>query len=170
MKKIIRIGISACLTGRKVRYDGGHKRDSFLTDVLGKYVEYVQVCPEVEFGLGIPRESIRLEGEPENPRLVGIHTQKDISSDMREWAEKRVRELEKESLSGFIFKKKSPSCGVRQVKVHTKQRGVVKTGMGIFARVFSEHFPLMPTEEEDRLSDPEYRKHFVKSILHFNIQ
>src|SRR4030042_6931159 len=100
----IKLGISACLLGESVRYDGGHKLDRFLTDTLGQYVEYVPVCPEVECGLGVPRESMHLEGDPESPRLVTIRTKQDMTDRMVKWTQKRVVELEKEGLYGFIFK------------------------------------------------------------------
>ena len=111
----IQIGISACLLGKSVRYDGGHKLDRFLTATLGQYVEYVPVCPEVECGMPIPRESMRLQGDPDSPRLVTGATKFDRTDQMIRWAEKRIAELEEESLAGFIFKSNSPSCGLEQV-------------------------------------------------------
>ena len=99
----IKIGISRCLLGESVRYDGGHKKDRYLTDTLGKYLEYVPVCPEVEYGLGIPREALRLVGNPESPRLVTSRTGADHTEGMLKYAEERVRELKKEGLCGFIF-------------------------------------------------------------------
>jgi uncharacterized protein YbbK (DUF523 family) len=138
----IRLGISSCLLGENVRYDGGHKLDRFLKDTLCACVEYVPVCPEVECGLGVPRESMRLEGEPDNPRLVTTSSKQDRTGLLVDWARKRVVELEAEKLCGFIFKSDSPSCGLERVKVINEKGMAVKTGVGIFARIFMEHFPL----------------------------
>ena len=102
MEKTIRVGISTCLLGENVRYDGGHKLDRYLMDTLGQYVDYVPVCPEVECGLGVPREAIRLVGDPESPRLVTVKTGHDLTERMLAWAGKRVKELEREGLCGFI--------------------------------------------------------------------
>jgi uncharacterized protein YbgA (DUF1722 family)/uncharacterized protein YbbK (DUF523 family) len=165
MEKKIRIGISECLLGHHVRYDGGHKRDRFLTDTLGQYVEYVPVCPEVECGLGVPREAMRLMGNPESPRLVTIRTQQDLTGRMAAWARKRVKELEKEDLCGFIFKSDSPSSGMERVKVYNDRGIPVKEGRGIFARMFMEHFPLIPSEEEGRLHDPKLRENFIERVF-----
>ena len=117
MNTKIRLGISSCLLGNAVRYDGGHKLDRFITETLGRYVEYVPVCPEVECGMPIPRESMRLEGDPELPRLVTTRTKIDKTDQMAGWAKRRVADLEKEGLLGFIFKSDSPSSGMERVKV-----------------------------------------------------
>jgi uncharacterized protein YbgA (DUF1722 family)/uncharacterized protein YbbK (DUF523 family) len=161
----IRIGISACLLGREVRYDGSHKLDRFLRDTLGQYVEYVPVCPEVECGLGIPREAMRLVGDPASPRLVTTRTKIDHTERMLTWARSRVRELEEEGLCGFIFKSDSPSSGMERVKVYSEEGMPSKTGVGLFAGTFMEHFPLVPTEEEGRLHDPVLRENFIERIF-----
>lgn len=161
----IRLGISACLMGQKVRYDGGHKRDRFITDTLGKFVDFVPVCPEVECGLGIPREAMRLVGDPENPRLVTIRTGIDHTERLLTWARRRVAELAREDLCGFIFKGGSPSSGMERVKVYTDKGAPVKNGVGLFARVFLQHFPLLPVEEEGRLHDPKLRENFIEAIF-----
>jgi uncharacterized protein YbgA (DUF1722 family)/uncharacterized protein YbbK (DUF523 family) len=161
----IKLGISACLLGENVRYDGGHKHDRFLTDTLGKYVQYVPVCPEVECGLGVPRESMRLKGDPASPRLVTNKTGRDFTEQMIRWARNRVRELETENLCGFIFKSDSPSSGMERVKVYGEKGMAEKKGVGIFARVFMEHFPLLPVEEEGRLHDPLLRENFIERIF-----
>ena len=161
----IKLGISACLLGENVRYDGGHKLDRFLTDTLGQYVEYVVVCPEVECGLPVPRESMHLEGDPISPRLVTIRTKQDMTDRMIKWAQKRVAELEKEGLCGFIFKSDSPSSGMERVKVYNEKGMPVKKGVGMFARIFMEYFPLLPVEEEERLHDPSFRENFIERIF-----
>lgn len=165
METILKLGISSCLLGREVRYDGGHKLDRFLTDTLGKYAEYIPVCPEVEYGLGTPREALRLVGAPESPRLVTVRTHKDHTDGMLRWAQNRVRELEEEGLCGFIFKSRSPSSGMERVKVYNAKGMPVNKGVGIFARVFMDHFPLLPTEDEGRLYDPEIRENFIERVF-----
>jgi uncharacterized protein YbgA (DUF1722 family)/uncharacterized protein YbbK (DUF523 family) len=161
----VRIGISSCLLGNAVRYDGGHKRDRFLTDTLGRYVEFVPVCPEVEVGLGIPREAMRLVGDLNHPRLLTIRSRIDHTERMTEWAQKRVKELERENLCGFIFKSDSPSSGLERVKVYDANGIPVKKGVGLFARVLMDHFPLLPVEDEGRLHDPLLRENFIESIF-----
>ncbi|MBA4396789.1 MAG: DUF1722 domain-containing protein [Syntrophus sp. (in: bacteria)] len=161
----ITLGISACLLGENVRYDGGHKHDRFLTDTLGKYVTYRPVCPEVECGLGVPRESMRLVGNIESPRLVTIRTRQDHTERMIRWARRRVAALEQENLCGFIFKSDSPSSGMERVKVYPEGGMPEKKGVGIFARIFMEHFPLIPAEEEGRLHDPLIRENFIERIF-----
>ena len=163
--KPVRIGISSCLLGENVRYDGGNRLDRFLADTFGQYVQYVPVCPEVECGLGIPRESMHLRGDPENPRLVTTRTGIDHTDLLVKWARKRVRELESENLSGFIFKSRSPSCGMERVEVIQENGQPVKPGVGIFARIFMENFPHVPVEDEGRLSDPELRENFTEAIF-----
>jgi len=163
----IRLGISSCLLGEKVRFDGGHKRDPFLTDSLGAYVEYVPVCPEVEVGLSIPRETLRLVGDVAAPRLVFSKSGEDITERMQAWAAKKVRVLEEEGLCGFIFKSKSPSSGMERVKVYDGNGVPSMKGVGVFARAFMAHFPLLPVEEEGRLHDPQLRENFIEAIFTF---
>jgi len=165
MEHRIKLGISTCLLGQNVRYDGGHKLDRFLTDTLGQYMEYVPVCPEVECGFGIPREAFRLVGDPESPRLVTSRTHQDHTERMMQWAKRRVIELEGEGLCGFIFKSNSPSSGMERVKVYGEKGMPVKKGRGIFARIFIEYFPLIPVEDDGRLHDPRLRENFVERIF-----
>ncbi|RJP47891.1 MAG: DUF1722 domain-containing protein [Desulfobacteraceae bacterium] len=165
MEKTVKIGISACLLGENVRYNGGHKLDRFLTDTLGQYVLYVPVCPEAECGLGIPRETMRLVGELKNPRLVTTKTNIDHTQRMTDWAQKRLKDLEKENLCGFIFKSDSPSSGMERVKVYNESGMPEKKGVGIFAKAFMNHFPRVPVEEEGRLHDPKLRENFIESIF-----
>jgi len=161
----IKFGVSACLLGEKVRYDGGHKWDRFLTGTWGKWVEFLPICPEVECGLGVPREAMRLEGAPVAPRLVTVRRRQDYTGQLAAWAGKRVGELEAAHLCGFIFKSNSPSCGVVRVKVYADQGGPVKKGVGLFARAFMEHFPLTPVEDEDRFHDLEIRENFIERVF-----
>lgn len=162
----IRLGISTCLLGEKVRYDGQHKYDRFLVETLGKYVEFVPVCPEVECGLSIPRESMRLVGDPENPRLMTAKTERDLTEQMLEFARRRVKELDSEHLCGYVFKSKSPSSGMERVKVYPEGGGMpTKTGVGMFAREFMRHFPLLPVEEEGRLHDDVLRENFIERLF-----
>ena len=160
-----RIGVSSCLLGEKVRFDGGHKRDRFLTDTFGRFVDWVSVCPEVECGLPIPRESMHLSGDPESPRLVTTKSNVDMTPRMKRWAKTRLGELKEAELSGFIFKSKSPSSGMERVKVYTDTGMPKKVGVGIFARAFMEHFPLTPVEEEGRLHDADLRENFIERVF-----
>ena len=165
MEERIRMGVSACLLGQQVRYDGGHKHDRYITDILGEYLEFVPVCPEVEAGFPIPRETFRLVGDPENPRLVTTRSNVDHTERMLAWAEKRVAELEKENLCGFIFKSDSPNSGLSRVKVYNAKGMAEKKGVGLFARAFTRHFPLLPVEEEGRLNDAKLRETFIEQIF-----
>ncbi len=167
MKKI-RLGISSCLLGENVRYNGGHQLDKFLRDTLGKYVEYVPVCPEVECGLGIPREAMRLVGDPEDPRLLTRNTLVDHTHRMKKWAAKRLSELEGEDLRGFIFKSRSPSSGMTGVKVYDETGTRIKKGTGIFARAFMDRFPILPVEDDGRLHDPGLRENFIERIFTYD--
>ena len=161
-----KIGISSCLLGHKVRYDGQHKYDSWLVETLGKYVSYVPVCPEVECGLPVPREAMRLVGEVDNPRLQTVQTKLDHTPRMLEWAARRIEALASEELCGFVFKSKSPSSGMERVKVYPAKGGAgEKKGVGIFARQFMNAFPLLPVEEEGRLHDPVLRENFIERIF-----
>jgi uncharacterized protein YbgA (DUF1722 family)/uncharacterized protein YbbK (DUF523 family) len=161
----IKLGISACLLGENVRYDGGHKLDRFLTDTLGQYVEYLPLCPEVECGLPVPRESMHLEGDPDSPRLVTIRSKQDMTDRMVKWTQKRVAQLEKEDLCGFIFKSDSPSSGMERIRVYNEKGMPVRKGVGIFAKIFMDRFPLLPVEDEGRLHDPELREDFIERIF-----
>jgi uncharacterized protein YbgA (DUF1722 family)/uncharacterized protein YbbK (DUF523 family) len=163
----IRLGISSCLLGENVRYDGGHRHDRFLTDTLGQYVEYVPVCPEVGCGLPVPREAMHLEGDPDSPRLMTIRTRQDMTDRMQAWSGKRVTELEKDGLCGFIFKSDSPSSGMERVKVYNEKGIPVKKGVGMFARAFMKHFPFLPVEDDGRLNDPILRENFIQRIFVF---
>lgn len=161
----IKIGISSCLLGNKVRYDGGHSHDRFLTQTLGLFAEYIPVCPEVECGMSTPREAVRLVGKTENPRLVTQKTGVDKTTQMKVWIKKRLKTLEKENLCGFIFRSKSPSSGLYRIKVYGEDGKVRNNGTGLFARAFTEAFPRIPVEEAGRLNDPKLREQFIENIF-----
>jgi len=163
----IRLGISSCLLGEPVRYDGGHKLDRFLVQTLGRYVEYVPVCPEVEVGLPTPREALRLVDADGGQRLVFQKSGADITERMEAWARQRVEQLAGEDLCGFIFKSRSPSSGMARVKLYDRNGVPNQQGVGVFARIFMERFPLLPVEEEGRLHDPRLRENFIDSIFTF---
>lgn len=165
MEDVIRLGISSCLLGNKVRYDGGHQHDPFLTATLGQFVHYVPVCPEVECGLSIPREPLRLVGDPDDPRLLTSRSGEDHTDRMKKWAAAKVKELEKENLDGFVFKRKSPSSGMERVKVYSPAGMPSNRGVGIFARAFMQHFPNLPVEDDGRLNDPLLRENFIGRIF-----
>ena len=160
----IRVGISSCLLGESVRYDGGHKRDRFATDVLARFFTFVPVCPELEVGMGVPREPIRLVRREGGVRLVAAKSGVDHTDAMRRFAERRVRALAKLDLCGYLVKKDSPSCGAERVRVWG---GPVpsRDGRGAFARVLMEKLPLLPVEEEGRLHDPALRESFVERVF-----
>ena len=159
------LGISTCLLGEQVRYDGGHKLDRFLTNVLGRYVEWVPVCPEVEMGLPTPRESMRLVGDAGAPRLVAPKAGIDYTEQMQSWASRRVDELAKVALHGFVFKKDSPSSGLFRVKVYNEHGMAPRNGTGMFPREVMNRFPLLPLEEEGRLNDMPLCENFIERVF-----
>jgi len=164
----IRIGVSACLIGEKVRYDGGHKHDRYLTGVLGQWVSWVQVCPEIEIGLGVPRPTIRLEspgGDDGLVRLVDPRSGEDLTERMQSHSERRVAELMQLRLDGFVLKKGSPSCGMERVRVYGSGGMPSRDGMGVFARELARAWPHLPLEEEGRLNDPVLRESFIERVF-----
>ena len=166
MTERVKILVSACLLGEKVRFDGGHKRDLFLNETLGPFVEWVRVCPEVDCGLPVPREAMRLVGDPKHPRLLTNRTGIDHTERMERWAKARLEELSGLDLCGYICKKDSPSSGMERVKVYGAGDGIpVRTGAGVFTRMFIGRFPRIPVEEEGRLTDPVLREMFVERVF-----
>ena len=161
----IRIGISSCLLGQAVRFDGGHKRDAFLTGTFGAFVEWVPVCFEVECGFGTPRESIRLVRVENDVRLLTVRTAVDLTDRMAAYVRRRVAALDAEELCGYVLKKDSPSCGMARVKIYGTGGVLEKSGRGIFAAGLVERFPSLPVEEEGRLSDPRLRENFVERVF-----
>jgi uncharacterized protein YbgA (DUF1722 family)/uncharacterized protein YbbK (DUF523 family) len=161
----IKIGISACLLGEKVRYDGGHKLDQYIKETLGQYFEWVPVCPEVEYGLPTPREAMHLTGSPETARLVTIRSGVDYTAGMLSWTAQKLKALKKDDLCGFIFKSRSPSSGIGGVKVYSDTGVPSRRGTGIFGGAFIRHFPHLPVSDEGRLHDPELRENFIERVF-----
>jgi uncharacterized protein YbgA (DUF1722 family)/uncharacterized protein YbbK (DUF523 family) len=161
----IRIGVSACLLGQEVRFDGGHKYDRFLNEILGPFVEWVPVCPEVEVGMGVPRESVRLVRHAGNTRMIAERSGRDHTAAMSAWARRRVRQLERLDLSGYILKKSSPSCGMERVRVYEANGMPSRLGRGLFADELMRHFTHLPIEEEGRLNDAALRENFIERVF-----
>ncbi len=166
MDRVIKIGVSSCLLGEHVRYDGGHKHDRYITETLGSYFTFFPVCPEVECGLPVPRESMRLEGDPDNPLLITGRTRVDLTDKMLPYCARKIKELSEEPLCGFIFKKDSPACGLFRVKVYGNGPAL-KAGRGLFAATMARHFPLLPMEEEGRLNDSALRENFIERVFSY---
>ena len=165
VRRPIRIGVSSCLLGETVRFDGGHKRHEFLTETFGRFVEWVPVCPEVECGLGTPREPMRLVATDKGVRLLTVKTGVDLTERLDAFARRRANALVKEDLSGYVLKKDSPSCGLARVKVYEADDRPTRSGQGLFAARLVEQFPDLPVEEEGRLSDPRLRENFVERVF-----
>ncbi|MBN2723264.1 MAG: DUF523 and DUF1722 domain-containing protein [Deltaproteobacteria bacterium] len=163
---MIKVGVSSCLLGEKVRYDGGHKHDKYLTDNLGKYFEWVSMCPERV--LGVPRESMHLVVNSSGEVILStVKTGKNMTQIVKSTVEKLIEESVGSDLCGFIFKKKSPSCGMERVKIYNENGFSNSTGSGLFAQEFIQTFPFMPVEEEGRLNDPEIRINFLTRVFVF---
>jgi uncharacterized protein YbgA (DUF1722 family)/uncharacterized protein YbbK (DUF523 family) len=171
----LRLGVSACLLGDKVRFDGGHKRDPFLADLVSSFVEWVPVCPEVEAGFGTPREAMRLvrdsggDGLGDRPavRLMTVRTRVDVTGQLEKAVTARVARLAVLDLDGYVLKKDSPSCGLFRVKVYPASGAGAgeRVGRGLFASKLAEAFPLLPLEEEGRLGDPRLRENFIERVF-----
>jgi uncharacterized protein YbbK (DUF523 family) len=164
----VRIGISACLLGQKVRYDGGHKLDPLVTGVLAELVTFVPVCPEVEMGMPVPRPAIRLVRLGGQLRLVEPRSGADHTEAMRRWARARVKALAGLDLAGYLLKKDSPSCGLERVEVHAGKGPGRRDGVGLFAQELRRQLPLLPVEEEAGLGDPALRERFVERVFAYH--
>ena len=162
----IRLGVSSCLLGERVRYDGGHKRDAYLVEQLGEFVEWVLVCPEVEIGLDVPRETIQIEQAGGGTmRLLGTASGTDHTDEMRSWARRQLTALAEQSIAGYVLKSQSPSCGVERVPVIAEDGVSKPVGRGIFAAELIERFPHLPVEEESGLEDPDRRDSFLERVF-----
>ncbi len=160
-----KIGISACLLGQKVRYDGGDKKDSFLVDTFGRYVKWMPVCPELEAGMGVPREPVRLVGDVSNPLMIGDPSAKDWTQTMRRFTAQKARDLEALGISGYILKSHSPSCGMERVPVYRSNAISLRQGRGLFAAGLMWKMTSLPVEEEGRLHDPQLRENFIERVF-----
>lgn len=169
MSEPLRIGVSSCLLGAEVRFDGQHKRDPFLVDQLAPFVTWVSVCPEVEVGMGIPRETVRLVRGPGGRSLMLGHVSgADWTDRMNAVAEKRVDALAAQDLRGYVLKSKSPSCGMERVKLYEApgSKGMpARQGVGLFAAALMARLPNLPVEEEGRLNDPRLRESFIERVF-----
>lgn len=167
MSRPVRIGVSSCLLGQPVRFDGGHKRHDFLVDTLGPRVEFVAVCPEVELGLGTPRQTLRLIRRGDDVRMVMANGH-DYTTAMRAYARRRVEQLKDEDLSGYVLKKDSPSCGMVRVKVYDQHGSPSRGGRGLYADALLERWPHLPVEEEGRLFDEALRENFLERVVAYH--
>ncbi len=164
-KPDIRLGISSCLLGEEVRYNGGHSRDEFMLRNLGQFVRWISVCPEVESGMGVPREAVRLVGDPVAPRMVGSRSGTDFTERIQEWNHLKIDQLVKMNLHGYVFKSGSPSCGLMRVKVYNSETNQSVNGSGLFPPDLKSAIPLLPMEEEGRLHDNRLRENFIERIF-----
>tara|TARA_B100000686_G_C16766214_1_gene961991 strand:+ start:1411 stop:2367 length:957 start_codon:yes stop_codon:yes gene_type:complete len=168
MKNIIKIGVSSCLIGEKVRWNGDHKENTYIKDILCKYFEYVPVCPEVEAGMGVPRETVALYGNHQMLKMMGEKTQIDWTDKMNRYAKERIEGLVKENLCGYIFKSKSPSCGLTRIPVYSEiDNSKIRYQSGLFTDAFIKSNRLCPTEDEERLVDPRLRENFLVRVFSF---
>lgn len=175
-----RVGVSACLIGWEVRYAGGHKWNALIDDEMGPGVEWIPVCPELEIGLGMPREAIELVGDPENPELVGTESGRRLAATMHAWSARRLEELAAHDLCGYVLKAWSPSCGPRNVPVYSSEKSAsevngpaganpVPTGIGLFARALLLRFPGMPIVDETELTSREAVSNFVARVYDYRL-
>ena len=162
----IRLGVSACLLGERVRHNGGHKRDAYLVERLGEFVEWVSVCPEVAIELDVPREPIQLERVGGGMiLLLGADSRTNHTQQMREWADRQLAKLEETSITGYILKSRSPSCGLEGVAVMGEDGVSSPVGRGVFAAALTERFPYLPVEEESGLEDRGRRDRFLEHVF-----
>ena len=168
MDNKIKIGVSSCLIGEKVRWNGDHKQNHFVREILANYFEYVSVCPEMEVGMGVPRETVALYGNLEKSRMISKKTQTDWTRPMNNYIKDRLKSLTQDDLCGYIFKSKSPSCGLGRIPVYSEfGSNKVRHGSGMFAQAFTKAFPIVPTEDEGRLNDPRIRENFIVKVFSF---
>ncbi len=164
MKQPIRMGVSSCLCGENVRYDGGNRLNNFVIKTLANKFELIHVCPETELGMGVPRETVDLEGQPEAPSMIGTTSRQDWTQPMNDWSQQRITKLAELNLCGFVFKKGSPSCGVRRVPVIQEDKEPLLQGRGLFAMAFIKAYPEIPVADELELEDPSMQDDFLKRV------
>ncbi len=160
-----KVAISACLLGEEVRYDGDHKKNEFLVQHLEPHVDWVPICPEVEMGMGIPREPIEIRQKDDGVRLVGRNSEKDWSATSLEKSEELCNLLKKERISGAIFKSKSPSCGLKQVPRFGEDGVELSSGAGLFSQYFRNTFPYLPIIQEDEVEADDLRQHWLMRVF-----
>ncbi len=183
--KVVRVGISSCLLGERVRYNGEHREASLLVAELGSRVEWVSVCPELEVGMGVPREPVHLvidartrrdgrktgqvgrKNHVRHTRLLGIESRRDLTAETASFAASCARRLEALGISGYIFKSKSPSCGLEGVQIHAADRAPQGEGRGLFAAAITAHFPGLPVAEETQLLDRAACRAFLEKVLEY---
>ncbi|ADU62216.1 MAG: DUF523 and DUF1722 domain-containing protein [Pseudodesulfovibrio sp.] len=165
MPNIIRIGVSACVVGERVRYDGSHARDAYITDTLAKYVEFVPLCPEVACGMGVPREQIRQVDCGGATRLIGYDSGEDWTDRMNVWANRILPGLDEDAICGFVLRHASPSCALMQGKLFSTKGDPPRRGSGFFAGRLMERYPLLPVETDNQLHTPLLRENFVRRIF-----
>jgi len=165
MSKKIKIGVSSCLLGNNVRYDGGHRRDHCLRDTLGQFVKWLPVCPEVESGMLTPREPMQLMDDGVSLRLVTAQTGVDQAWLLSRWAGSKLKQLERDEVCGFVFKARSPSCGIHDAEIVDSSGGLIRRGPGLFVAEVAKRFPSLPLEDEVRLQDPVTRENFIERIF-----
>lgn len=163
-----RLGISSCLLGQNVRFDGGHKQDAFLCETLGRFIDWVPVCPEIEVGMGVPRETLRLVGAPGDPKMIAERSGRDWTMAIKRFAAIRTNQLAELRLSGYVFKKNSPSCGVERVRVYDRKNIPARRGRGLFSAAVMKRLPLLPVEEEGRLNDSALRENFIERAFAYH--
>ena len=164
----LQLGVSACLLGEELRYDGGHKRHRYLVEILGPELSWIPICPEVELGMGIPRPPIRLEETEGSSRLVEMEGLIDHSAAMTRFSRNKLRQLKNVGLDGCILKSKSPSCGLGSVEVWLSGRPIHREGSGFFAKELREGLPLLPLIEESGLEDVGQKEQFIERIFCHN--
>ena len=164
MSTPIRLGVSSCLLGNRVRYDAKHKRNAFIVERLGRHFEFVAVCPELAIGLGVPRPPIQLVGDARAPRALGVDDRSlDVTRRLAAYGNRQAHALSE--ISGYIFKSRSPSCGLADVMVHGRTGRATRRGTGIYAAAFRAARPLLPVEDEDALADPAARDNFIERVF-----
>lgn len=161
----LNLGVSSCLLGNKVRYDGNHKLNHYIAETLSNFFKLVPVCPETECGLGIPRESMHLVRQDNSIHLVTTKSGKDLTSLFDNWLINKLSDLPNDNLCGFIFKTKSPSCGLIDTKILDSDSTSVNKGSGLFAKAFTLKFPLIPVIDDGRLHDPVRRENFLERVF-----
>ena len=165
---LVKLGVSSCLLGEKVRYNAGHAKDDFLLNTLSAHVQWVRICPEFEMGPGVPRETIRLVGDSNEPRLVSSKSGVDHTDSMKAWSKMRLFELADMDLMGYVFKKDSPNCGLFRARVYAQHGVPPRPGRGLFAKDFVDNFPGLPVEEEGRLHDAKLRENFITRVFAYH--